>query len=180
LALGCNECASLLIRKNKVIRKHLSPILIVAVLVSYFLFQTNFVYELAAVDSWSVPLSRYRMDSSLLYGWSGYVNEQSVVSSQWLAQNVNVTQMGYGLYADGGASNVLRSYGNVHKFTRWSTSSTLISGNILYLSSLAVVHETILNPYTLLPEWNTSELEPHLQYLDKIYSNGGSDIWISP
>jgi len=180
LALGCDECVSLLIRKNEITRKHLSSILIVAVLVPYFLFQTNFVYEMAGVKSWSVPLSRYRMDNSLLYGWTGYVNEQSVVSSQWLTQNVNVTQLSYGLYADTGSFFVLRSYGRAHEFSHWSNLSRFDSGNILYLSSLAVVHGVILHPYTFNPEWNTSDLEPQLESMDKVYSNGGSEVWIYP
>ena len=63
---------------SKFVLKHEKTIvvslLVVAVLVPYFLFQTNFVYQVAGTDSWSIPLSGYRMDPVRLYGDYGYID----------------------------------------------------------------------------------------------------------
>lgn len=191
LVLGCKQCVSLIIRKNPIRHKHVSAILIVAVLVPYFLFQTNFVYEVAGVSSWSVPLSRYRMDKSLLYGWTGYVDEQNIFPSQWLAQHVNLSETYSALklnltvedsvlYADAASFFVLRSYGRTTDFELWSNYSRPNQGDLLYLSSLAVDYGIFLHPWTFNPEWNSSYIAPQMQFMDKVYSNGRSGIWIYP
>jgi hypothetical protein len=42
-----------------------------------FLFQTNFIYEVAGTESWSIPLSGYRMDPTQLYGSFGFLEAYS-------------------------------------------------------------------------------------------------------
>ncbi len=69
------------------IRKELAFVtLVVVVLVPYFLFQTNFVYEVADVQSWSVPLSGYRMNPLQLYGNLGYIDDFSVYGARGFQQ----------------------------------------------------------------------------------------------
>jgi len=70
--------------ENKII----VSLLIVAVLVPYFLFQTNFVYEVAKTESWSIPLSEYRMNPIQLYGYYGFIDTFSVYGAQWVSSNV--------------------------------------------------------------------------------------------
>lgn len=179
LVLGCDQCISLLRRKNMIKNKQLATILIVVVLIPYFWFQTNFVYEVAGVSSWSVPLSRYRMDKSRLYGWSGYVNEQSVLGAQWLARNAHLKEVGWGLHADYASVRVLVSYGGADQIAYWMNISKPAAGDLLYLSPLVVVYGMILHPYTNSYEWNSSELSPQLRFMNGIYSNGGSEIWLN-
>ena len=60
-------------------------VLVVLVLVPYFFFQTNFAYEVAGQQSWSVPLSGYRMDPLQLYGSDGYIDTFSVYGAKWVS-----------------------------------------------------------------------------------------------
>jgi uncharacterized membrane protein len=177
--LGCKQLISLLRKKNMKRNKQLVSILIVAVLVPYFLFQTNFVYEVAGVSSWSVPLSGYRMDKVRLYGWAGYVDGQSIFGVQWLSQNAYLNDAGTKLYADVASSNVLRGYGGILRMASWTNISKPAVGDLLYLSSLSVKFGIVLYPYSLSDGWNSSELSPQLQFMDKIYSNEGSEIWLN-
>jgi len=185
LVLGSEQCISLLRRKNMIRNKQLAAILIVVVLIPYFWFQTNLVYEVAGVSSWSIPLSRYRMDKSRLYGWAGYIDEQSVHGAQWLARDAHLKELAHRapqravLYTDYASVRVLVSYGRADQMTYWMNISghPRGAGDLLYLSPLVVVYGIILNPYTLSYEWNSSELSPQLRFMNKIYSNGGPEIW---
>ena len=190
LVLGCKQCVSLVIRNNKVKHAQLTSILIVLIVVPYFLFQTNFVYEVAGVNSWSVPLSKYRMDESLLYGWTGFVDDLNVFPSQWFSQNVdpaqfypdqtnNQTQAESTLYTDPGTFFVLRSYGRTKQFQFVTNYTHPAKGDFVYLSSLAISHGVILHPYTFDPQWDSSEIAPQLEFMSNIYSNGKSGIWIN-
>jgi len=117
------------------------------------------------------------MDKSRLYGWAGYVDEQSVFGAQWLARNVHLNEVGWGLYADYASVYVLASYGGADQIAYWMNISNPATGDLLYLSPLVVVYGMILHPYTLNYEWNSSELSPQLRFMNGIYSNGGSEIW---
>lgn len=87
-------------------------ILAIAILVPYFLFQTNFIYEVAKTDSWSIPLSKYRMPPLRLYGDYGYIESYSVYGAQWVS--TNVPYKGF-LFADNGLFTALTAYGLVYR-----------------------------------------------------------------
>lgn len=83
-------------------------LLIVAIVVPYFLFQTNFAYEVTKSESWSVPLSGYRMDPLTLYGVYGYIDSYSVYGAQWVSGNVPYQ---YNIIGDNGFYTALTAYG---------------------------------------------------------------------
>jgi len=151
-------------------------ILLLIVLVPYFLFQTGFVYEITESKSWSVPLSKYRMDAFLLYGAFGYVDTQSVLGAQWLSKNIEV---GHPIvYADGlSRNNILTSYGMIYRgYVNAITNTTIIAeGGIVYISRLNVVTGITISGRSV---WNLSELSL-FDSLDKVYGNGGSEIYIN-
>ena len=161
-----------LISKRKVEVK--VSILLLVLLVPYFLFQTGFVYEVTESDSWSVPLSKHRMSALRLYGLFGYVDAYGVFGAQWLSKNVVVgnTQ----LYSDfWSRRNELRGYGVVYVgYVETLSNTTNVAANgIVYLGPLNVIIGIVVGDNDL---WNSSELQ-FLQDLNKIYSNGGSEVY---
>jgi uncharacterized membrane protein len=149
--------------------------LLLFVLIPYFLFQTNFVYEVTGSDSWSVPLSGYRMDALRLYGKMGYTDAYSVYGAQWLSKNVDFNNST--LYADERTqANVLTMHAMIHSdyVNELSNVTTLADNGFVYLSSLNVVEDTI--PYGSFV-WNSSELSFSFDDLNKIYTNGGSEVY---
>jgi uncharacterized membrane protein len=148
--------------------------LLLIVLVPYFLFQTGFVYEVTGSDSWSIPLSGYRMSALRLYGHVGYTDAYSVFGAQWISNNVvaGYTQ----IYADiPSRLSELRIYGMVYTgYVEIVSNTTEVKPNgIVYLSPLNIIEETTVGAGLL---WNSSELH-FLNDLSKIYSNGGSEVY---
>jgi uncharacterized membrane protein len=116
-----------------------SLIFMVLLLGSYFLFQTNFVYEVTGSESWSLPLSRYRLGSAL-YTEFDYVTVPQVSSGEWLSQNGNKSNLV--VYADQSVYSTLYVYcqidiGHVSSLTN-STSPQ--QGQFIYLAELNTVY----------------------------------------
>lgn len=177
LAPLCVIGASLLVklllkRENKIV----VCTLLLVLLVPYFLFQTNFVYEVTESDSWSIPLSGYRMDAARLYGDYGYIDEYGVFSAQWLSENVNLRAST--VYADERTSaNTLIIYA-LFKGALGITNTTKVEdGDFVYLSTLNVVHDVFPHEQS---SWNSSELSIEFNGLNLIYSNGNSNIYQNP
>jgi uncharacterized membrane protein len=149
--------------------------LMLIVLVPFFLFQTEFVFEVTGSDSWSIPLSGYRMNALLLYGHFGYTDAYSVNGAQWLSRNVDVNNSR--LYADdSAASNVLTIYGMIYSgYVSGLSNTTIVANNgVVYLSTLNVVAGVI--PSGGL-SWNTSQLSSTFDNLNMVYTNGASEIY---
>jgi len=147
-------------------RPLLVALLVVTILVPYFLFQTNFVYEAAQTDSWSIPLSGYRMNPLRLYGDFGFIEDYSVKGAVWLHSNVpyqnNIT-------ADNGLFTSLTAYGLVYRgyVTELRNDTILYSDEYIYLSYISIHYEQ--------ESWNGT-LNTLLNQTNVIYSNGGSEI----
>lgn len=151
-------------------KKIIVSLLVVAVLVPYFLFQTNLVYEVAKTDSWSVPLSEYRMNPLRLYGDYGYIDSFSVRGADWVSANVPYK---YALYGDNGLFTALTAYGVVYRgYVTPITNATVMSpSQYAYLSYISINYDSIT--------WNGS-MNAVLAGTDVIYSNGGSNIYYQP
>ncbi|MFX1536949.1 MAG: DUF2206 domain-containing protein, partial [Promethearchaeota archaeon] len=170
--VGAEFIVKLLSKQEK---KFAVSALVLIVLVPFFLFQTNFVYEVTQSDSWSIPLSGYRMNALRLYGHDGYTDSQSVYGAQWLSQNVDVKNSA--LYADASSrAYVLPTYGMIYGgyVNTLSNVTTLADNDVVYLSTLNVVEGVI--PFGQL-SWNTSELSFIFDDLNVVYANGGSEIY---
>jgi uncharacterized membrane protein len=145
------------------------------VLVPYFLFQTGFVYEVTGSDSWSIPLSGYRMNALRLYGQYGYTDTYSVYGTQWLSKNVDAKNSE--LYADGfSRNNVLTIYAMVYRghVNGLSNTTRVAENGVVYLSTLNAVEGVI--PFGRL-SWNTSELSSVFDDLNLVYANGVCEIY---
>ena len=153
-------------------------ILLLTVLVPYFLFQTGFVYEVTGSESWSMPLSKYRMDIVHLYGLWGFVDEQSVFGVQWMLKNIDIEHVQ--IYADSTSRyKVLTSYGMMYmgSVNVLSNTTVIATNGVVYLSPLNVVYEKIIS--TGFSVRDSSEFDSLFSNLNKVYANGGSEVYTS-
>jgi len=149
-------------------------LLLLAVLIPYFLFQTEFVFEVTGSDSWSVPLSKYRMPVDRLYGHFGYITAYSISGAHWVSNNVAIDRTP--IYADvWGRSTELRGYGVVYiGYMKVLSNTTIIPAKgIVYLNQLNVIEETVIGKLYI---WNAREISS-LSNLNIVYSNGGSEVY---
>lgn len=163
--------------------------LVPIVLMSFFLFENGFVYEVTGcAEPSSVPLSMERMkQSDHLQTKVGYelshMDEQDVLSARWLAQ---VRDPNMGVYSGRiPRTHVLPGYGMIFPAKQLYFPPQIKGDAYIYLSRMNVVDDLLLAPnWAALAEeapgifaYETSELLPYLG--DKIYTNGGSAIYMN-
>lgn len=165
------------IRKLRIVhlqKKWFALVLMLLVFAPFFLFHTDFVYEITKVKSWSIPLSSYRMPPVELSDVILY--EKEVMGARWLSKHAGENSL---VYADRiSKSHVLMGYGLID----WrrievlsNTTRTIESGAFIYLRRLNIVSGIVKGTYTA--QWNTSDLSPLLDIQNRIYSNGECDIY---
>jgi uncharacterized membrane protein len=160
------------------LRKFLIYGLLLTVLVPYFAFQTNLMYEVAGEDSWSVPLSKHRMDPARLYSNFGYIDLHSVHGAVWVSRVGDFSNLT--LYSDAASLyNVLTSYGLIYRgsMIQLTNLSLVRTGDFVYLGSLNTQESIVMSEGRL---WNISELSFDLTDLNKVYVNGKSEVYQSP
>jgi uncharacterized membrane protein len=155
-------------------KKLIASLIVVAVLVPYFLFQTNLIYEVAGTESWSIPLSGYRMNPIQLYGYFGLIDSYSVHGAQWVSANVPYKN---NLVSDNGFYTALTAYGVVYNgyVTALDPNIKLHSGEFLYLSYISIGFENLISNESM-----AKELPRIINQTDVIYSNGGTEIRYTP
>jgi len=177
-----SEFLTKLLFKNKNYKQNFASILLLAVLVTYFLFQSGFVYELVNNESYA-PVSLHRMDAYRLYFWSGFIDDQSVYGVKWLSTNTNFKQSH--VFADlSSIRNELRTYGLIPDWyiTPLSNTTIISKGQIVYLNSLNSIHNITVTGTMVaggVYTYPTSEL-PFLENMSKIYTSGGAEIYKNP
>ena len=153
-----------------------ASILLLIVLVPYFIFQTGFVYEVTGSESWSLPLSSYRMDGYKLYCRLGYTDDWNVFAAEWMHRNAHIqsTQV----YADLSSITTLMTYAATYSGDIISLSNTtrVSTNGTIYLSSLNILDKTIVSKYYL----GTLDELSFLDDMNKVYSNGGGEIYRNP
>ncbi len=166
------------------LRKSIRPfILTLIVVTSLFLFETGFIYEITRDVSYSVPLSIYRMNRAMFYG-NGYITERvDVVGAEWLHSNIVLTANTI-VYAD-----VVSVWFPLTSYALIPRDHTEILSNVtffnvtsayVYLRNFNTLDGRILGEgYVLGHVWNTSDVSPRFEALDKIYTNGGSEIFFT-
>jgi uncharacterized membrane protein len=166
--LGCKAIISFFSKRKT---EMYALILVIAILVPYFLFQTDLVYEVVGVTTWSPPLSMYRMGVRP-YLENGYLHELDVFGADWLSRylgsNLNI-------YEDTISTAVLIDYvsGSLDRIKTLSNTTTIGYDDVVYLSRTNVLYGTTLGQ----TQSNVIKLSPFLNNLTKIYSNGGSEIY---
>jgi len=144
-------------------------ILLLVVLVPYFLFQTGFVYEVAKTESYSVPLSSYRMGvASYLYGIPYWAD---VTSAEFLSKTVHTTPL---IYADVfSLLYTLTSYGMTYRGNMESLSNVtaIVPFGLVYLSRVNIIENLVMGAAA----WNTTSILD-VNRMNSLYSNGESEI----
>jgi uncharacterized membrane protein len=145
-------------------------VLVIGILVPYFLFQTNFAYEVAGAKSWSVPLSGYRMDPIQLYGYYGYIEPWSVHGAEWVS---NYVPYEYNLIADNSLFTALPAYGHIYRgyITEMANGTVVKSGEFAFLSYISINYES---------EVSKGAYPVMLNQTSIVYTNGGTEVYYKP
>ena len=171
--LGADFLAKRLIKhKNEMVVLSLLTV----ILVPYFLFQTNFVYELVKSDSWSISLSSYRMSPVRLYGHFGYTDAYTAHGALWIDENFD--SIVSSIYSDAPARYVtLTSYGAIYRgvVTELTNATTPKFGGVIYLHTLNLEEEILISRGRT---WNVNELTFNFEDINKVYANGNSEVYI--
>lgn len=146
--------------------------LILLILIPFFLFQINFIFEVTGDDSWSIPLSKYRMDGLTLY-YAGFLDERDIFSAQWLSKNMDIEHGT--IYADL-STRALTSYGMVprSRIEELSNTTKVIEDGAVYLGRANIIDGVVFGRRGT--SWNTTEFSSMLGNMSKIYSNGAGEI----
>ena len=173
---------------NKSVRRWLTVLSIYFVIFS--LYQTGFVWEVGQ-EHWSSPV--LSQESIKLYGgvadkarlYSAVTPEQDVFSAKWLSMNMKAGEKVYATYSDI-RIHALTSYAmilveDVPKLTK--TTKTIPKDAYVYLQYINVVEGTGTEFDLSLPPgrkhsyYSMSEISYLYEGKNKIYSNGGSEIY---
>jgi uncharacterized membrane protein len=174
----CNM-SSKLFRRTSLNKSISVKIVTLAVLIPYFLFNTGFVYEAVGDIPTAIPLSLEGMKNSddidaKMQSYTSYIREQDIYSIAWMSHVSNTEEM---IYCDEFASYPLIGYGmvpwekNIYKL---SNATAIRKDAYVYLGSLNVVEGIARNWDGI---FNITEVSPLLEEKNKIYSNGGSEIY---
>ena len=153
-------------------------LLVFIVLVPYFLFNTGFVWEVTGDAPTSISLSMERMkrssDENANVSFSGaYTYEQDVFSARWLSKSIDNKNP---VYSDKLSYwYILPSYGMIFPSRVLYNTTRIRDTSYIYLSHLNVVDG--LMAIGRGSNYNTTEISPPLWGNNKIYSNGGSEIY---
>jgi uncharacterized membrane protein len=187
-ALGADMLVALFSKKNQVFaalradvltslfgrhKKVFVSILLLAILLPYFFFQTGFVYELTGAPSWSISLSKNRMSPFQLYVGLGYVTDQDVAGAKWMQKGVNYSM---GIWADDSSvRNILeREALLIPGYLQILSNTTVLApGEVLYLSTLNMVAGNVSGLYS---NWETSDLYSNFDNAAVVYSNGANQV----
>jgi uncharacterized membrane protein len=156
-----------------------ASLLLILFLIPFFLFQSGFVYAITGDINWSIPLSIHRGEVKNLVLYDLIVNEQEVIAAQWLSQKIfaHSSTYEYSVHADRVSyGKVLISYGMFpHENMQILVNVTILDENsYVYLRRLNVVEGIIKGKNYV---WNITELSPIFDGMNKIYSNGASEIY---
>jgi uncharacterized membrane protein len=157
--------------------KRVSAILLTAtVLIPFFLFNSGFVYEIAGDNSYSIPLSMYRMDSVRLH--DSIVEAQEVSGAAWLASSINST--GFLVYADSTSMfHALEPYGLIgaQYFKILENTTTHIPPqSFIYLRWTNINTNFSYGEYYA---WDLNDISYFLGDQNTAYSNGNCMIYAS-
>lgn len=144
-------------------------------LVTFFLFQVGFVYEVTADSTpTSITLSKDRMQNWTPYLNQLYIEPQEIVASQWLATHGDMQAIVFG---DFGAK-YLNSYGfipfdNYHLLDP-AIQSWVSSSNYFYFGAYNLAANKVEG---MNQEWTMADFAFINNSTDKIYTNGDSEIY---
>lgn len=184
---GALSISHLLYRKN--MKADFTLKLVSLIFAVFLLFNIGFVYEVTKEEPESISLSQ---NSIMEYGDEGgkvafytdYTTDQDVFSAEWMSKYSSVDSIIYATISDLRVHS-LQSYGMISQARVYplTTSTTTMQGSsYVYLQYLNVVVGlgVFTEPSLGTPQiqfFNIEQISPLLEKTDKIYTNGGSEIF---
>ena len=157
----------------------------------FLLFNTGFVDEIidpARTPSVPLAIANYGQKDITMRGALAHevTQEQDVFSAKWLSEHRNINIRLYTDYFS--AEEVLMSYGMIFYRRHFSNVKVMSSKTkmytylpaYIYLSNLNVIDNRMTNAYWIESSrlyYNTTEISPLLERSNKVYTNGGSEIY---
>lgn len=150
-----------------------------------FLFNVGIIYEMANDHPTSISLSqenfknsKYIQDRKVLFDCINTL-QQDVVGAYWLREEIDQSNP-INVYADYISSHPLTSYGAIfpdYIHPLINTTKKLESGTFLFLGYANIIENISIIKNTG-NRFNTTDLSSLLLSINKIYSNGGSEIFV--
>ena len=171
--IGAEVIFKFLAPKSKTIVKTAHVILLV-ILIIFFLFQTDFIYEVTDDESWSIALSKYRMDISQR-GSLGILDYVDIAGAEWLSNHVNYLQLP--VYCDNTAyfSVLGGGYGMMYRdvLHRLDEDGILLANSVIYLRKINTDSQTLWMGQKAVNITDTFIMDN----VNLVYSNGGCLIY---
>jgi uncharacterized membrane protein len=154
--------------------KYVLAVVVLAVLVPFFLFQTDFVYEVTKEDSVSLPLSSYRF-STLSLARMGVIGESEVSGAMWLSQFSDTNRY---VYADI-SSGAIFAYVGIQDFASISLGVPIAEGSCLYLREFNVLDGVVFSN-SGYGSFNVTQIVPGPNETNLVYCSGSCETYEIP
>jgi uncharacterized membrane protein len=164
--LGAEIIVKLIFKRRQ---QTFASILLLTILVPYFLFQINFVYELTGSQTWSLPLSMHRLHIRLHTDFA-FVTKEEVLGVRWLSGYFEIENST--LFADSHVFSVLVGYGMINRMSPLTNVSIPKPNSIIYLGTLNTLYNLIIYDSV----WSTNEVLGSYT-VNILYSNGECEIY---
>lgn len=165
-----------LLSRKRVKEKYLLAIIVLAVIIPFFLFQTDFVYEVAKEQSVSLPLSSYRLSPYQLT-YAGVFKPSEVSGATWLFQ---FNSLNKSIYSDIQFGSTFIYVGiQASALMAPSSGVPIGKGSYLYLGEYNTIDGFVLNSYAAGP-LNITQIEPNPNGTSLVYSSGSCEIYQIP
>lgn len=160
--------------RKRINEKRILAIVVLAVIIPFFLFQTDFVYEVAKEASVSLPLSSYRFSASGLT-YAGVIQPTEFSGATWLASELN--SLNRSVYVDYLLGSCL-VYAGLQNPVALARAQVLGKGSFLYLGEYNVIEGTVSDYGS--PSFNVTQIAPNPDETSLVYSNGYCEIYQVP
>jgi len=165
--------------RKRIKEKYLLAIVVLAVIIPFFLFQTDFVYEVAKEQSISLPLSSYRLSSYQLT-YDGVLKPTEVSGARWLLQFNSLNETIYSDWQFG----IMFDYVGIPEIIAGGTIAPssevpMGKGSLLYLGEYNIIDGVVSISYGSAP-LNITQIDPNLNGTNLVYSSGSSEIYQIP
>jgi uncharacterized membrane protein len=179
----CEVLLKILSSEKEKKKEFYSSVLILTLLVSFFLFQTGFVYEVARdpVPS-SISLGKHRMDP-FTYTMSGLIYENDFLGAMWLSEhgNLKYTQV----YSDVKSKTQVLTDSLIdvnNSVNVLSNSTVLANPSYIYLGRFNTMTRILLydTMHRIKIQYNITEIYVFNNatiFNNKLYSNGACEIY---
>ena len=160
-------------------------LVLIIILIPYFLFNTGFIFEVTEHPE-NFQLNINYMESEHFgdgsyFNWSYFISspipEQNVVSCKWLSSKIDDNP----IYASGYSLHEPVAYGLLPLERLCKLTPTTPKDRYIYLGCRNVWKGTIVcsNPEKVHSSitYNLTEISPPLGERNKIYTNGGSEVY---